>query len=110
MHPLIERKREQIAELCRRYGVESLYLFGSAATGEFNPDASDFDFLVMMADRQPTLAYVDRFLDFADALEGLLGNSVDLVSEDAIRNPYFRREVERTRQLIYGRPLKELAV
>ena len=68
------------------------------------------DLVVSMADRLPTGTYADRFLDFAEAVEGLLGRRVDLVSEPAIRNPFFRREIEATRQLVYGRPLEEAAV
>ena len=45
--------------------------------------------------------YADRYLDFADALERLLGRKVDLLTERCIRNPYFRREVEAARQVIY---------
>jgi len=42
-----------IAEVCRRYGVSELSLFGSAARGEMGPD-SDVDFLVdFLADARP---------------------------------------------------------
>ena len=63
-----------------------------------------------MADRAPTSAYADRYLDFADALERLFGRRVDLVTEQAMRNPYFRRDVEATRQLVYGQTSAEAAL
>lgn len=107
---LIEKKRGELAELCRRYGVERLYLFGSAATGRFRPPSSDLDFIVEMADRQPNGAYADRYLGFAEELERLFGRRVDLITEQSIRNPYFRREIEATRRLLYGQPRKEAAV
>ena len=107
---LIEKKRGELAELCHRYGVERLYLFGSAATGRFHPPSSDLDFIVEMAGRQPNAAYADRYLGFAEELERLFGRSVDLITEQSIRNPYFRREVEATRQLVYGQPREEAAV
>jgi len=106
---LIEKHRAALGELCRRFGVSRLYVFGSAASGEFRP-SSDLDFVVSMADRLPNGIYADRFLDLADELEGLFGRRVDLVSEQSIRNPFFRREVEATRQLVYGQPLEEAAV
>lgn len=109
MTELIERNRTALADLCRRFGVERLYVFGSAASGKLGP-GSDVDFVVSMTDRAPTSAYADRFLDFAEAVEVLLGRRVDLVSEHAIRNPFFRREVEATRQLVYGRPVEEAPV
>ena len=47
MHAAIADKREELAELCRRYGVARLEVFGSAARGvDFDPEASDADFLV----------------------------------------------------------------
>ncbi len=107
---LIDAKREEIAELCRRYGVERLYLFGSAATGRFRPASSDLDFIVEMTDRQAHAAYADRYLAFAEELERLFGRPVDLITEQSIRNPYFRHEVESTRELVYGTPRQEAAV
>lgn len=109
MTELIERHRTALAELCRRFGVNRLYVFGSGASGDLRP-SSDLDFVVTMSDRLPTGKYADRFLDFADELELLFGRRVDLVSEQSIRNPFFRREVEATRQLVYGQPLEEAAV
>ena len=107
MDPLIERRRSELEELCRRFGVERLYLFGSAARGGFRLSSSDLDFIVELAHRGPDAAYADRYLGFAEALERLFGRRVDLITEHSIRNPYFRRELEATRQLVYGRPLQE---
>lgn len=99
---LIEKKRDELAELCRSYGVERLYLFGSAATDRFLPASSDLDFVVEMADRQPTGSYADRYFGLLEALERLFGRPVDLVVESAIRNPYFREAVEKTKTLLYA--------
>lgn len=110
MIALIEQKRNELTELCRRYRVQRLYLFGSAATDKFLPASSDVDFIVEMADRQPTGSYADRYLAFADELERLFGRRVDLITEQSIHNPYFQREVEASRQLIYGQPREEAVV
>jgi uncharacterized protein len=110
MVAIIEHERTALVELCGRYRVERLYLFGSAVLGHFNAQRSDLDFLVSFADREPTGEYADRYLDFADDLERLFGRPVDLVTEQSIRNPYFRREVESTRQLVYERPHKQTVV
>ena len=91
---------EDIAALCRHYGVRRLDLFGSAATGTFDPDTSDLDFVATFADtRSPD--YADRYLDFADALEALFDRPVDLLTENMIGGPYFRQTVEATRQPVY---------
>jgi hypothetical protein len=101
---LIDKKRGELAELCRRYGVERLYLFGSALSDRFIPGSSDLDFVVEMRNREPTGSYADRYFGFAEELERLFGRPIDLITEQSIRNPYFRHEVETTRQLIYGQP------
>jgi predicted nucleotidyltransferase len=102
MIALIEKKRGELAELCRRYGVQSLYLFGSAATGQFLPRSSDLDFAVELLDQQPTGSYADRYFGLLESLERLFGRPVDLVVESAIRNPYFREAVEKSKALLYA--------
>jgi len=104
MIAVVEAKALALAELCQQFGVNRLYLFGSAADGRFDPGASDLDFLVSLKDREPTGRYADRFLGLGEALERLFDRRVDLVTEESIRNPFFRNEVESTRQLIYGQP------
>lgn len=106
---LVEQRKPELAELCRRFNVSRLFLFGSAASDRFKGEGSDLDFLVEMDDRQPTGAYADRYLGLAEALEELFGRGVDLVTTQAIRNPYFRREVEATRQLVYEQQGEEAA-
>jgi predicted nucleotidyltransferase len=110
MVAVIEQKKTALAELCRRYGIERLYLFGSAAHGRFDARHSDLDFLASFSNREPTGEYADRYLDFAEELERLFGRPVDLVTEQSIRNPYFRSEVESTRQLVYEQSDQETAV
>lgn len=105
-----EQNRAVLAELCRRYGVERLYVFGSALSSRFDARTSDLDFLVCFVDREPTGEYADRYLRLAEDMEQLFHRPVDLVTEQSIRNPYFRREVEATRQLIYERPHEETAI
>jgi len=107
---LIEARQAQLAELCRRFGVERLHVFGSAAAGRFDAQSSDLDFLVRLAEREPTGVYADRFLGFAEALEQLFGRRVDLITEQSIRNPYFRSEVEASRRLVYEQSHEKAAV
>jgi predicted nucleotidyltransferase len=67
---LLQAKLQPLRELCERYGVEKLELFGSAARGEFDPAHSDLDFIVQMKGRREP-GYARRFCDFVDALEDL---------------------------------------
>ncbi len=105
MLPLIEEHFDDIAQLCEQYGVRKLELFGSACTQEFDPERSDVDFLVEFS--VPTVpGYADLYLGFADSIEALLGRSVDLVTISAIKNPYFKRNIDRCRVTLYERPGK----
>ena len=80
-----DQSLDETAELCERPGVERLELFGSATAEEFG-ETSDVDFIVSFADRSS--GYADRYLDFAEALEEVLGREVGLVAERWIRNPF----------------------
>ena len=101
----IAEKREALAALCRRYGVKRLEVFGSAARGvDFDPDRSDFDFLVEFEPRGG-LAPRDQFFALAEALEQLLGRPVDLVERKALeasRNYIRRRAILRHAETVYG--------
>jgi len=101
MIALIEQHREQIAALCRQYGVRRLEVFGSAAKGDFNPATSDIDFFYELSPRD-TQDYADRFFGLLEELEALLGRKVDLVSAKDAHNPYFLEVANRHRQTLYA--------
>ena len=46
MTAILQTKQESVAQLCARYHVARLELFGSAARGGVEPGWSDLDFLV----------------------------------------------------------------
>jgi predicted nucleotidyltransferase len=93
----------ELARVCRAYHVRRLDLFGSALTDRFEAARSDLDFVVAFED-VPLRAFSRIWFGFQEALEGLAGRKVDLVDERAIRNPYFRREVEATRCQVFPPP------
>ena len=96
----VDEQSDELRLLCLHYGVRRLDLFGSASTGGDDPDVSDLDFLVEF---QPAALdrYADAYFGLLDSLQGLYGRPVDLVVDSAIRNPYFRESVERTRTALY---------
>lgn len=108
MNSVIEEQKNSLAEQCRRFGVRRLEVFGSGARGDFDFAKSDFDFIVSFADKTPG-TYADRYLDFAAAVERLLGRKIDLLTERCIRNPYFRQEIEAERQVVYDERGQEAA-
>lgn len=93
MTPLVEERIVEIERLCREHEVVRLELFGSAASGEFRPGESDLDFLVSFEPR-PSGGKPAPYFRLVAALRDLFGMDVDLVEEQAIRNPYFRQAVD----------------
>jgi uncharacterized protein len=100
VNPSIAEHQAELMDICRRYGVQRLELFGSAAAGHESPD-SDLDFLVDFG-RRPTPGYADAYFGLREALEELFTRPVDLVVASAIRNPYFLESVQRCKMLLYA--------
>ena len=98
---LIELNLEKIYELCRKYKVKTLSVFGSILTDRFNDD-SDVDFSATFLPEEDPLIAGNNFINLYTDLQQLMGRKIDLVSEDSIRNKYFKEELEETKQLIYG--------
>jgi predicted nucleotidyltransferase len=95
-----KNKTRKIIDLCKQHRVKELSLFGSILTDDFHAE-SDIDLLVEFKEID-VLDYFDNFMDFKEKLEILLGRKIDLVENQAIRNPIFRRSIDRNKQLIYG--------
>lgn len=98
---LLETHRVALVELCNKYHVEALDLFGSALTDRFAPE-SDLDFVVAFG-RVPPEDYADNFFDFRDALAALLKRKIDLIEVQTLKNPYFKKVIEKSKQPIYAR-------
>jgi uncharacterized protein len=82
--------------------VARLEVFGSAARGtDFDPARSDVDFLVEFKPGS-TLSPLEQFFGLAHALEDLLGRPLDLVQPSAVKNPFIRAGINRSREVLYG--------
>ena len=94
----VELPQEKVAEICRRYRVKELSVFGSAARGEMRPD-SDIDLLVdfLPEARLGLLALSAMMREFST----LLGHHVDLAVKPALK-PWIRVEVLSDAQVIYA--------
>jgi uncharacterized protein len=72
---------ERLAELCRRWSITELSLFGSALRDDFRPD-SDLDLLVTF---EPDATWSGwDFVRLQSELEALLGRKVDLAERAAV--------------------------
>lgn len=102
MHPFIHQHQPAIAELCRRYRVQRLEVFGSAARGtDFVPESSDADFLVEFSPSADSLT-LKAFFGLQADLSQILGRAVDLAESSALRNPYIQASVNRSREVVYA--------
>jgi predicted nucleotidyltransferase len=101
LQELIASKREEITQLCRRYHVRRLAVFGSAARDDFDPERSDVDMRVEFEPLSESI-YAENYFALHRSLEILLGRKVDLISARHIRNPYRKREIERTQETLYA--------
>jgi predicted nucleotidyltransferase len=84
---------------CHKWRVQELALFGSVLREDFSPE-SDVDVLVTFDQKAPWSLW--DLIAMREELEGMLGRKVDLVEKDAIRNPFRRREILRTHQVVYA--------
>jgi predicted nucleotidyltransferase len=97
----INDKLDQLTELCRRYGVRKLALFGSALRDDFNPESSDLDFLVEF-EPPPPGRYAKVYFGFLRELETLFDRRIDLIETGTIRNPYVRDTIEAEQETLYA--------
>src|ERR1700730_4529974 len=96
----IEPKLASVPELCRRFHVRRLDLFGSAATGRFDPARSDLDFLVEFEEMPPGRHAMACFW-LREGLEQLFGRPIDLLTKSALVNPYLRRQIDSEKRTLY---------
>ena len=97
---LIDNNIESLKRLCNIYNVDKMYLFGSALTSNFT-EKSDIDFLVKFKPIELT-QYFENYMNFKENLESLFGREIDLLEEQALRNPILIKSINRSKELIYG--------
>lgn len=98
---MIAKHQAELAEVCRKFGVVRLEVFGSAATDNFDEERSDLDFLVEFGGL-PMEQRFDAFFGLQRTLADLFRRPVDLVEAGAPRNPYFIRRLNESRRPVYA--------
>jgi hypothetical protein len=97
---MIEQNIDTIKDLCLKYKVNRLFAFGSVITNRFKSD-SDVDLIVDFKNVD-LYDYADNYFDLKSSLENVFHREVDLLEDKAIKNPYFRKSIDTSKQLIYG--------
>ena len=95
-----ELKGEELDTLCKKNKVKSLFVFGSAIREEFNEN-SDIDLVVDFEESDP-FKYADLYFSFKNKLENLFKRHIDLIEERAIKNRFFKQELDNTKIKLYG--------
>ncbi|OFB38336.1 hypothetical protein BA059_15905 [Mycolicibacterium sp. (ex Dasyatis americana)] len=101
MHEVVESKRHEVELLCRELSVRRLDVFGSAVGDAFDAESSDLDVLVEFGEAAG-VDYFDHYFSLKEGLERIFGRSVDVVTVSSIKNPYFKKDVMRTREALYA--------
>jgi uncharacterized protein len=96
----LNRHIDQIKALCDTNKVKSLFAFGSVTTDRFRPE-SDIDLIVDIENIDP-ISYSDNYFNLKFELEQLLNREIDLLEQKAIKNPYLKQQIEKTKVLVYG--------
>lgn len=97
---LKELQTQEINQLCETNKVKSLFAFGSITREDFNEN-SDIDLVVDFEENDP-FKYTDLYFSLKNKLEDLFNRQVDLLEERAIRNKFFRQQLDSTKVKIYG--------
>ena len=97
---VFEGKQEIIDRLCSENKVRSLFVFGSAVRDELTDD-SDIDLLVDIDSSDP-YEYTDHYYNLLEQLQQLLQRPIDLLESRALKNPFLKKEIDRTKVAVYG--------
>jgi predicted nucleotidyltransferase len=87
----------RLADICARYGIAELAVFGSVARGEATP-ASDVDLLYVL---RPGARIGFAIDDLEDELADLFGRGVDLIARKAV-HPLLRPGIEEQARTVYA--------
>lgn len=91
--------KRELAAICRKYGVQKMLLFGSAARNELRPD-SDVDLLVEFKPASKTTLF--DVVHLQDELSPLFGRrEVHIAGPEILKNPYRRKTIQPDLRMLY---------
>jgi predicted nucleotidyltransferase len=108
MNKLIKNRINDVVALCEKLSVEKLWIFGSVISTNFNQQ-SDIDFLVSFEELNIE-DYAENYFILAENLEEIFERNVDLVTVKSLSNPYFIKEVNKSKELIYDRQSQKIFI
>ena len=97
----LDKYKTGLVNICEdNQAIKKLYVFGSAFTPRFNEETSDIDVLVETTEIIPE-EKGEQLMLLWDNLESLFNRKIDLLTENSLRNPILKKEIEQPRKLIY---------
>jgi len=91
----------QVIEIFKKHNIKNAYFFGSILTDKFN-DKSDLDILInFKPEITDPLKKGELMWDLQFEIEDTFNRKVDLLQETTPKNPYFIKELQETKELIY---------
>lgn len=101
MVEILTNSKADLNRLFLNHKVKKAYAFGSSLSDSFNPE-SDIDLLIEFEEDLDALERGELWWSLYDALREHFSRNIDLLTTSSLKNPYFIKEVEQTKQLIYG--------
>lgn len=100
MSDVFDQKQQKIAAVCKQFGIQKLFVFGSALRDDYRPGESDVDLLVEFQAMDITKR-VHVYFDVLSALKEVFQSDVDLIMHGAVKNRIIAKEIDRTKRLVY---------
>ena len=88
----------ELNEVCSRYAVQALEVFGSAACDDFDYARSDVTFHPD-TDLGP---WLNGYFELKESLARILVRRVDLIESSSVRNPVLHEEIDASRYQLYA--------
>ncbi len=95
----IDIPMDEITAFCARWKIVEFSLFGSVLREDFGPD-SDVDVLVTFGP-DADWGLLDR-VEMVEQLKDIFGRSADMAVEKNLKNPFRRKEILRTKEVVYA--------
>ena len=101
LHPSFSPFLPQVIAIFKKHKIKNAYFFGSVLTDKFNEE-SDLDILINFKSQiTDPLEKGELMWDLQFEIEDTFARKVDLLQETTPKNPYFIKELQETKQLIY---------
>lgn len=91
---------DKVYDICKKYAVKRLEVFGSSLRDDFDETHSDIDLFYEFDGNENLFV---RFMGLKRELENVFGRKVDLLKESQIQNPFLKNQIiQSPRKILYA--------